>query len=128
MDELTIGFVFQNFIWVPIVSAIIGFALGFLIPKLHSTISKWWNKKISQNIEELNISGEWNSFFREERNLYTETVRLKQNGREVSGTISMPIKRGTRVYNFLGTFKNQVLVGTYESANRKKDERGSIVL
>ena len=128
MEDLTLGYVFQNFVWVPIVSAVIGFFLGLLVPKIHSRCLQWWNTKISQKIEELSISGEWNSFFREERNLYTEKVKLTQNGREITGTISMAQKRINRVYNFSGTFKNQILVGTYESANRKKDERGSIVL
>ena len=120
--------IFQNFIWSPLVGAIVGFVLGLIIPKIHSKVLQWWNKKISQNINELNISGSWNSFFREEKNLYTESVRFTQKGREITGVISMPQKRGVRTYNFTGTFKNQILVGTYESANRKKDERGTIVL
>lgn len=119
---------FQNFIWDPVVGAIIGFVLGLIVPKIHSRVSQWWSKKLEQSVNELNISGDWNSFFREEKKLYTESVKFTQFGREIKGTISMPQKRGTRVYNFIGTFKNQILVGTYESANRKKDERGTIVL
>lgn len=119
---------FLNFIWNPVVGAIIGFVFGLIVPKVQSWISQWWSKKISQNINEFNISGTWNSFFREEKSLCTESVKFTQLGREVKGTISMPQKVGTRVYNFIGTFKNQILVGTYESANRKKDERGTIVL
>lgn len=98
------------------------------IPKIFSKISTWWGKKVSSSINEIKISGEWNSFFHKEKALCTESVSFQQSGRDIKGTISMPQKQGSRVYNFSGTFKNQILVGTYESANRRKDERGTIVL
>jgi len=117
-----------DYLWNPIFSAMIGFIFGLVTPKITSRIKNLWNKMVSQSINEINISGDWNSFFREEKELHTETVKFTQSGREITGTISMPQRRGYRVYNFSGAFKNQILVGTYESANRKKDERGTIVL
>ena len=124
MNDLTIEYVFQNFIWVPIVSSVIGFFLGLLIPSIFKRISKWWKSKIAQQTKELKIAGDWNSFFHEEKTLQVEKVHFEQVGQEINGTISM----GRRTYTFKGIFKNQILVGSYESANSRKDERGTIVL
>lgn len=38
------------------------------------------------------------------------------------------LKFENRTYELVGEFKNQILVATYESKNRRKDERGTIVL
>ena len=124
MEDSTVWYFIQNFVWVPIVSAVIGFLLGILVPKIAARISKWWHLKISQQIKELSIAGDWNSFFHEEKSLQIEKVHFEQTGQEITGTISMPKK----TYSFKGVFKNQILSGTYESKSRKKDERGTIVL
>lgn len=122
MDKF-IDFV-QNFIWTPIVGAIIGFSLGLVIPKIATKIYRWWKSKISRQIREISIAGDWNSFFHEEKSLQMEKIHFEQIGQEVTGTISMQMRN----YNFIGTFKNQILLGTYESTSLRKDERGTIVL
>lgn len=116
--------IFLDFIFSPVVSAIIGAILGFFVPKGINKIVNYIKKKIDQSVDEINIAGLWNSFFGEEKNLQSETVKLEQTGRNVIGTMEM----NNRVYNFQGLFKNQILVGTYESKSTKKDERGTIVL
>lgn len=125
---MKLGEVIQNYIWVPIVSSVIAFVLGIFVPRFFSWVTRKFQQKISQKADVINISGQWTSFFHEEKSLQSETVQFEQNGQEVTGVISMPLKRGSRIYNFTGQIKNQILVGTYESASRKKDERGTIVL
>lgn len=120
--------VVQNYIWVPIVSSVISFFLGIFVRQFSSWVMQKWKKKISQKTDVLNIAGQWISFFHEEKSLQSESVKFEQNGQEITGKISMPLKRGSSTYDFTGQFKNNILVGTYVSANRKKDERGTIVL
>lgn len=117
-------YVFQNYIWLPIITTVLGTVLGLASPKVIKFFQKRREKRINENIEELSIEGDWNSFFSEEKSLQTELVHLEQLGREITGTMTMD----NRSYNFKGQFKNQVLLGTYESKNRRKDERGTIVL
>ncbi len=111
---------FQNYVWVPIVSTVIGAILGLLVPQM----VKKAKQAINKNVDEISIAGDWNSFFHEEKVLQTEKVHLEQLGREIIGTIKM----GDREYHFNGQFKNRILLGTYESKNSRKDERGTIVL
>lgn len=118
------SYFFQNYIWVPIITTIIGYLLGLWVPKVIKRIQDKREKRINECVDEINIAGDWNSFFNEEKVLQTEEVHLEQLGREVTGTMRM----GNRLYNFKGQFKNQILLGTYESNNRKKDERGTIAL
>lgn len=124
MDWTELLYFVQNFIWVPIVSAVVGFLCGIPVPKIAAKLSKRRKSKIARQSNELRIAGEWNSFFHEERVLQVERVHFEQTGQEVVGTISM----SRRTYSFTGIFKNQILLGTYESANLRKDERGTIVL
>ncbi len=112
--------IFQNYIWVPIVTTVIGTLLGLAIPNIIKKIKNFINK----NVDEIAIAGEWNSFFNEEKKLQTEKVHLEQIGREITGTMKM----NGRTYFFNGQFKNQILLGKYESENSRKDERGTIVL
>ena len=115
-------YVFQNYIWVPIISAIIGTLLGWGGPIIIKYLKRKRDKRINESVDEISIEGDWNSFFGEEKNLQTEEVHLNQLGREVTGSM----KLGNRIYEFKGEFKNQILLGTYESKNRRKDERGTI--
>lgn len=117
-------YIIQNYIWVPIISAIIGTLLGWLGPKVVKYIQEKKEKGINKEVDEISIAGDWNSFFSEEKNLKTEQVHFSQIGREVTGTMKM----ADRTYEFSGQFKNQILVGSYESKNNRKDERGTIVL
>lgn len=87
-------------------------------------IKKYRQKKIQSQVNELNISGEWTSIFLEETTLLNENVIIEQIGRDVTATL----KFENRTYELVGEFKNQILVATYESKNRRKDERGTIVL
>ena len=117
-------YVFQNYIWVPIISAIIGTVLGWGGPKVIIYFQRKREKRVNESVNEISIEGDWNSFFGEEKNLQMEDVHLNQVGREVTGNM----KLSNRIYEFKGEFKNQILLGTYESKNRRKDERGTIVL
>lgn len=118
------AFVFQNYIWVPIISAIIGGALSLGIPKLIVFISKCIKKKINKSIDEINISGEWNSFFHEEDIIQSEILSLEQQGHIVTGKITL----NDKTYSFNGEFKNHILTGKYESNNRRKFETGTITV
>lgn len=117
-------FVFQNYIWVPITSAVIGGLLSIFVPALWNKLVKIRRRTIEEKIDEFSISGDWNSVFIEGKNIQTELVHINQLGRTINATMKM----GNREYNFNGEFKNQILVGSYESNSRKKDERGTIVL
>lgn len=52
--------------------------------------------------------------------MISEKVVLKQSGNIIDGHIKMD----KREYEFKGEFKNRILVGTYQSKNMRKDERG----
>lgn len=117
-------FVFQNYIWVPIISAIIGGILSLGAPALIKCIIDYFKNKINKNIEEINISGKWHSFFHEEEIIQTEVLELKQYGRNVTGTIFLDEDQ----YEFVGEFKNHILSGTYKSKNSRKYEYGSITV
>lgn len=117
-------YVFQNFVYVPIISAIIGAAFSIIIPKLGSII---WGKiktQMNKKVDIMDISGKWNSFFHEGDKIQSEIIDLNQEGQVVNGEIVLD----NRKYILQGEFKNQILIATYISDNRKKDERGAIVL
>ena len=71
-------YVFQNYIWVPIISAIIGTILGWGGPKIVKYIQKRREKRINTSVNEISIEGDWNSFFSEEKNLQTEEVHRSE--------------------------------------------------
>lgn len=117
-------YVFQNFIYVPIVSAIVGSVFTIIVPKLGVIIWGKLKKRIDKKADIIDISGKWNSFFHEGDIIRSEIIELKQEGQNIAGEISL----GGRKYLLQGDFKNQILIGTYISNNRKKDERGAIIL
>lgn len=123
-NEVIIVPFLENYILIPIVSGIVGFIIGWLFPKVVKKISTWWKKRIDKNVQELNISGSWTSIFLEETSLLNESVEIEQVGR----MITAKLKFDKREYILEGEFKNQILLATYESNSRKKDERGTIVL
>lgn len=117
-------YVFQNYIYVPVLSAIIGAILSMIIPKMFAWINKIIKKHVSKSIDNIDISGKWNSFFHEGDIIQSEILVLEQNGQLVTGEITLE----DRKYLLDGEFKNQILIGTYVSLNKRKDERGTIVL
>ena len=73
-------YVFQNFIWIPIISAVIGRTLSISIPYLWKI---WKNKRklnIDSKIDEFSISGDWNSVFIEGKDIQTEQIKIEQTG------------------------------------------------
>lgn len=117
-------YVLNNYVWVPIVSAVIGGALSLGVPILWNTWQKKKRNAFERQIDEFSISGEWNSVFIEGKDIQTEQVMIQQVGRHVTANMKM----GKREYKFEGEFKNQILVGAYESNSKTNDERGTIVL
>ena len=117
-------YVFQNYVWVPIISAVIGGLLSIYVVEIWRKLQVSKKKRLDKKIGEFIISGDWNSVFVEGKDIQTELVHIDQTGRVIEATMKM----GNRTYDFNGEFKNQILVGSYESKNRKKDERGTIVL
>lgn len=116
--------VFQDFIYVPIISAIIGAIFTVFVPKLWTKIWEKIKKRINKKADIIDISGEWNSSFHEGDIIQSETIELKQEGQTITGEINLY----RRKYILQGDFKNQILIATYISNNRKKDERGAIIL
>lgn len=117
-------YVFQNYVYVPVLSAIIGGLLALGVPKLFSLIGRFVKKRISKSVDVMDIAGEWNSFFHEEDTVRSETVKLEQSGQCITGTILLDKTQ----YRFEGEFKNNILTGTYRSKNTKKYESGSITV
>lgn len=117
-------YVFQNYVYVPIISAIIGGFISIIVPKVFTWIGTQVKHKVNKSVDTIDISGEWNSFFHEGEIIQSEKVILKQEGQQVEGEIILE----NRKYLLSAEFKNQILIGTYISNNKKKDERGTIVL
>lgn len=105
-----------------IFNSMFSFLLELFKPKFSKKMHDKRNRKNEKRVAEVPIAGEWKSVFQEEQRIKSEKVILKQDGREITGTMEVD----NRSYTFKGTFKNQVLIGTYESV--RYYERGSIVL
>lgn len=116
--------VFNNYVYVPILSAIIGGIVSLFIPRLFNWFNKIIRRIYAKEAETIDISGRWNSIFHEENVIQSEIVELKQEGQIVTGEM----KLGERIYLLDGEFHNQILVGTYVSKNKRKFERGTIIL
>ena len=55
-------YAFQNYIWVPIISAIIGTVLGWGGPKIIKFFQKNRERRVNEKVNEISIEGDWNSF------------------------------------------------------------------
>lgn len=117
-------YVFQNYFYVPVISAIVGAVFSIFVPKFGAWIWKKIKRLINKSVDVIDISGKWNSFFHEGDIIQSEAIELSQEGQMVNGEINFE----NREYILNGEFKNQILIGTYISKNKKKDERGTIVL
>ncbi len=116
--------ILENYFILPIIGAIFGVILGAIAPVIWKKLSKIRQKSLDKKTPEINISGDWTSIFLEETSIYNESIKIVQVGRDISATIQL----GNRSYVLSGKMKNQIMIGTYESKNKRKDERGSIVL
>lgn len=119
-----IEYVFQNYFWVPVVSAIIGGLLSLGVPRLFLFFAKLIKNKINKSVDVINIDGAWNSFFHEEDVIQSEKMLLKQSGQFITGAITL----NDSSYDFRGEFKNHILTGTYTSKNSRKYESGTITV
>lgn len=107
-----------------IISGVLGAVLGWGVPRLFQKLKIRREAQLDKKVPELNISGDWTSIFLEETDILNESVNIEQIGRKITATLKL-LKR---TYEFNGEFKNQILVGSYVSKERRKDERGTIVL
>lgn len=117
-------YVFENYIYVPIISAIVGGIISIFVPKITKMVVGAIKKQVNKRADIMDISGIWSSFFHEGDKIRSESIRLNQEGQVIKGEIDF----GSRKYLLNGEFKNQILIATYISNNRRKDERGAIVL
>ena len=74
------------------------------------------------------IVGRWKTQFKEEGQAYSENVTLRQSGRNVTADIVLREGDDETVYKFVGTFRNLILSGTYQSADEADYERGAILM
>lgn len=59
-------------------------------------------KKIDKKVDNIDISGKWNSFFHEGDSIQSELIQLNQEGQIINGEIGL----GKRQYKLKGDFKN----------------------
>lgn len=83
-----------------------------------------YQKDPDENATELSIEGEWVSVFIENNNILNENIVITQKGRNITALFTL----GNRKYEFVGKFKNRILMGEYVSKNARKDERGNMML
>ncbi len=81
-------------------------------------------KDPDDDASELSIEGEWVSVFVEQNKILNENIIVSQRGRNVTALFTL----GNRKYEFVGKFKNRILMGEYVSKNARKDERGNMML
>ena len=98
-------YVFENFIYVPIISAIIGAIFSIIVPQIWTKIWGKIKKRIDKKVDNIDISGAWNSFFHEGDSIQSELVELNQEGQIINGKMVL----GKREYKLQGDFKNQIL-------------------
>lgn len=109
------------------------------VQSIENTLEKQWadmlRKYLVQNMKqikndpddnasELSIEGEWVSVFVEQNSILNENIVVTQKGRNVKALFTL----GNRKYEFVGKFKNRILMGEYVSKNARKDERGNMML
>lgn len=115
-----------NMLLSSLISGVFGVIIGWLFPIFLKKIRASREKRISAQVKELNLSGEWMSIFLEETDILNETVQIEQVGRNVTAILKLG-KRHT--YELSGEFRNHILVATYEEKeSKRRDERGCIVL
>jgi hypothetical protein len=93
-----------------------------------------WNNivpRITQRFihQEPNISGKWNTNFKENDQIFHEVVTLVQRGRRVSGQIELKLlNEEDSNYKFEGTFKYLILTCMYHSTDLSEYEQGVFAL
>ena len=115
-----------------LISLIVGFILGIFSSIVAPLI---WNRYIKWNIvrknklsPELSIAGKWMSTFAEDGQIYKERVEIIQKGRKIEALLDLNQNGKNYKYNFTGEYKNKILTGSYNSSNKRKDERGTIIV
>ena len=115
----------------PLEIGVIGSVLGGSILLL----AQWfWRSPLSSIVlrfqkNEPRIAGKWRTSFKEEGQEYHESVTLRQHGRNIMADIILREDNNDEtVYKFVGTFRNLVLSGTYQSTDESDFERGAILL
>lgn len=111
-------YVFQNYVYVPVISAIIGAIFSVFVPKLFFYVQAKIKVKVNRSIDTIDISGKWTSLFHEGNDIQSEIVELNQNGQFVDGEIYLD----NRKYILNGEFKNQILIANYLSKNKIKEK------
>jgi Fe-S-cluster containining protein len=97
---------------------------GFFGQKIITWFKNKFQKIVNDTIDEINISGEWQSVYKEGNNLFNETITIIQSGRNIIAQINDNDEK----YDFKGIFKNNIMTGEYNSSMKKADERGQIAL
>ncbi len=113
---------------------VVGLVSGLVVSFIVLVVGKLWSNVVEPWFEErvykdLHIEGRWYSLYVETLDFRQEVINLKRHGHRIEGT--MLCKTGEddgETYNICGTFKNLLLPLTYEAADRKKSDRGSITL
>ena len=115
----------------PLATGVIGSVLGGFVVLL---IQWFWRSllpSISPRLQKNGprIAGKWRTTFKEEGQEYHESVTLRQHGRNVMADITLREDNNDEtIYKFVGTFRNLVLSGTYQSTDEADFERGAILL
>jgi len=106
--------------------------IGYLFASssLGKAFKHWWESRSADTLDsQLDIYGKWRTTFIEQGTEKHEEVTLRQVNQSVEGETTVTATDGTSErYEFRGTFKDQLLLCTYESTNPKDAERGAFLL
>jgi len=112
-------------LWIGVIGTVIGSILTFSGKWIYSSIILDLILRIRK---EPRIESKWKTRFQEDGKEYSETVTLKQKGRNISAVIILIEDNEETEYHFKGTFRNLILAGTYVSTDETDFEEGAILL
>jgi len=89
-------------------------------------ITPWYENRVYRDAH---IEGTWKAKFSNDTYTDEERVEIYRVGHAVTGTITVTNgKNEGRTYNFIGSFRNLVLIATYHSKNESLLDRGTFCL
>jgi hypothetical protein len=96
-------------------------------PFWYQVLIPWFEERVYKDAK---IEGAWFSLYPTTEGNRQETITLKRQAHQVSGTIICTVgglDEGER-YHVSGSFRNMILALIYESEDRSKTDRGTITL
>lgn len=110
-----------------LVSGVLATLLVFVFRSVwNGVVVPWFEERIYKDIR---IEGAWYSFYPSSSDKRQEVISIERQGHAVTGKITCSNGNDSgETYLVAGSFRNMLLPLTYESADSKKSDRGTITM